>query len=51
LVGGEDLKALGLKPGPKFKQILDSIRDEQLDGVLKIRAHGLLRAQELSKLL
>jgi len=51
LVGGEDLKALGLKPGPKFKQILDLIRDEQLDGVLKIRAHGLLRAQELSKLL
>lgn len=51
LVGGEDLKALGLKPGPKFKQILDLIRDEQLDGVLKIRAHGLLRAEELSKLL
>ncbi len=51
LVGGEDLKVLGLKPGPKFKQILDLIRDEQLDGVLKIRAHGLLRAQELSKLL
>lgn len=51
LVGGEDLKALGLKPGPKFKQILDLIRDEQLDGVLKSRAHGLLRAEELSKLL
>jgi poly(A) polymerase len=51
LVGGEDLKALGLKPGPKFKLILDLIRDEQLDGVLKIRAHGLLRAEELSKLL
>lgn len=51
LVGGEDLKAMGLKPGPKFKQILDLIRDEQLDGVLKLRAHGLLRAQELSKLL
>jgi len=51
LVGGEDLKSLGLKPGPKFKQILDLIRDEQLDGVLKIRAHALLRAEELSKLL
>ena len=51
LVGGEDLKVLGLKPGPKFKQILDLIRDEQLDGVLKIRAHALLRAKELSKLL
>lgn len=51
LVGGEDLKALGLKPGPKFKQILDLIRDEQLDGVLKIRTHALLRAEELSKLL
>ena len=51
LVGGEDLKSLGLKPGPKFKQILDLIRDEQLDGVLKIRAHAMLRAEELSKLL
>ena len=34
-----------------LKLILDLIRDEQLDGVLKIRAHGLLRAEELSKLL
>ena len=51
LVGGEDLKVLGMKPGPKYKQILDLIRDEQLDGVLKIRAHALLRAEELSKLL
>lgn len=51
LVGGEDLKLLGLKPGPKFKQILDLIRDEQLDGILKIRPHALLRAEELAKLL
>jgi tRNA nucleotidyltransferase (CCA-adding enzyme) len=29
---GDDLKAIGLKPGPQFKKILDSLLDARLDG-------------------
>lgn len=32
LVTGNDLIAAGLQPGPRFGEILDSIRDEQLEG-------------------
>lgn len=34
LVTGNDLIALGLKPGPPFKQLLDEARDAQLNGEL-----------------
>jgi tRNA nucleotidyltransferase (CCA-adding enzyme) len=34
-IGGQDLKRLGLKPGPLFKQILDAALDAKLDGRLK----------------
>jgi tRNA nucleotidyltransferase (CCA-adding enzyme) len=36
ITGGE-LKALGFKPGPQFKQILDAVLDGKLDGKLKDR--------------
>ena len=32
LIGGEDLKELGLKPGPIFRKALDTLRDARLDG-------------------
>lgn len=32
---GADLKAMGLKPGPKFKQILDRLLDARLNGEVK----------------
>ena len=32
LITGDDLKQLGLKPGPGFKPLLDAIRDAQLNG-------------------
>ena len=32
LISGDDLKSLGLKPGPEFKTLLDAIRDAQLNG-------------------
>jgi poly(A) polymerase len=32
LVTGNDLIELGLKPGPKFKQLLEEVRDAQLNG-------------------
>jgi tRNA nucleotidyltransferase (CCA-adding enzyme) len=35
---GEDLKRLGLKPGPHFKTILDRLLDQRLDGVVTTRS-------------
>ncbi|MCS7280654.1 MAG: CBS domain-containing protein [Desulfobacterota bacterium] len=34
-ITGVDLKAMGLKPGPIFKEILENIRDLKIDGLLK----------------
>lgn len=34
LVNGQDLIALGFKPGPQFKEILRAVEDEQLEGRL-----------------
>ena len=41
LITGEDLKALGLKPGPRFKEILDAISTRQLEGMLRSRDEAL----------
>jgi poly(A) polymerase len=38
LLTGDDLKALGYKPGPQFKAWLDELRRKQLDGELTSRA-------------
>jgi tRNA nucleotidyltransferase (CCA-adding enzyme) len=35
---GADLKAMGLKPGPRFKQILDRLLDARLNGEVKTEA-------------
>jgi hypothetical protein len=32
LLTGDDLKGLGLVPGPRFKVLLDAVRDAQLEG-------------------
>jgi poly(A) polymerase len=37
LITGDDLVALGMQPGPKFKVLLDSMYDEQLEGRLNSR--------------
>ncbi len=36
-ITGQELKQLGFKPGPQFKQILDAVLDGKLDGRLKDR--------------
>ena len=41
LVRGDDLIALGLKPGPKFGEILDAVETRQLEGILKTREEAL----------
>jgi poly(A) polymerase len=41
LVSGDDLIALGLKPGPIFKQLLQRVREAQLDGLIASREEAL----------
>ena len=41
LITGDDLIALGLAPGPRFKEILSSVEDAQLEGRLKNREEAL----------
>jgi poly(A) polymerase len=47
LLSGDDLKAMGLKPGPHFKRLIDTVRDLQLDGVLNTRAEAEEKVREL----
>ncbi len=41
LVSGEDLIRLGLQPGPRFREILEEIKERQAGGVLTTRAEAL----------
>ena len=41
LVRGDDLIALGLKPGPQFGEILEAVETRQLEGALKNREEAL----------
>ena len=41
LVRGDDLKALGLKPGPRFGEILEAVETRQLEGAFRDRDEAL----------
>lgn len=41
LITGHDLARHGLKPGPKFKVLLDAVREAQLDGAVKTPKEAL----------
>jgi len=41
LVRGDDLIALGMKPGPRFREILDAVETQQLEGELSDRDEAL----------
>ncbi len=47
LITGDDLIALGLKPGPIFSKILDTIKDEQLEQKITTKKEALEKAKEL----
>jgi len=47
LVTGQDLIDLGLKPGPRFREILDEIKERQAEGMLKDRQEALEYIQKL----
>jgi poly(A) polymerase len=41
LVNGDDLIALGWRPGPKFKEVLEAVQTRQLEGTLTKREEAL----------
>ncbi len=47
-VNGDDLKRLGLKPGPHFKKILDRLLDERIDGTIRMPAEEQDLARNLA---
>lgn len=52
LITGDDLQAMGFRPGPLFSQILRSLEDAQLEGQVKTRkeaAQFVLKQFEASK--
>ena len=48
LITGEDLIAMGMQPGPMFKQILTRVEDEQLEGRLTSREEALAMVRRRS---
>ncbi len=41
VITGDDLKALGIPPGPRYKVLLDAVREAQLDGRVNTLEEGL----------
>jgi len=48
LVTGDDLIALGLRPGPAFRAILDAVEEAQLNGRIRTREEALQLARTSS---
>jgi poly(A) polymerase len=46
LVRGDDLIAMGLKPGPIFGEILEAVETRQLEGTLRDREEALAWVRE-----
>ncbi len=46
LLGGDDLKALGFTPGPKFKVILEAVEEAQLNGTVRTKEEALQLAKD-----
>ncbi|MFY9805438.1 MAG: CCA tRNA nucleotidyltransferase [Candidatus Acidiferrales bacterium] len=46
LLTGDDLISLGLKPGPRFKEILETAEDAQLDGIIATHEEALRWAKD-----
>jgi len=52
LLTGDDLLAMGLRPGPQFARILGAIEDAQLEGQIKTREEAkafVLRSVEIKQ--
>jgi poly(A) polymerase len=49
LLTGDDLIALGLSPGPRFREMLDQVRDAQLNGEIHTRDDALDLVRKLGE--
>lgn len=47
LITGDDLKALGLPPGPAYRELLQMLHERQIEGVFSTREAGLALARKL----
>lgn len=47
LIGGQDLIALGMKPNPEFKRLLDIVRNAQLDETINTHAEAIALVRRL----
>jgi poly(A) polymerase len=47
LITGDDLKQLGIPPGPQYKRLLDAVREAQLDNTITTREQALELVQRL----
>ena len=48
LLTGDDLIAMGFKPGPKFKELLEKIEDAQLNGKIDSREAAIKLVGEMN---
>jgi len=48
LITGDDLKKLGIAPGPAYRDLLDAVRDAQLDSKITTRDAALRMARTLN---
>lgn len=48
LITGDDLKQIGILPGPQFKELLDLVRDAQLDGAISTHNQALELARRIT---
>ncbi len=49
LISGDDLRKSGLRPGPRFKAILDAVREAQLNNAISTAEEALQLAAELDR--
>ncbi|MGE3805092.1 MAG: CCA tRNA nucleotidyltransferase [Gemmataceae bacterium] len=47
LITGDDLREMGVPPGPEYKRILDAVREAQLDGTVTTREQALALVRRL----
>ncbi len=47
LLKGKDLKKMGLKPGPVYRQVMETVLDARLDGTLKSKKDEIEFARQL----
>ncbi|MEJ2753701.1 MAG: hypothetical protein P8169_13655, partial [Chloroflexota bacterium] len=46
-ISGNDLKELGLSPGPVYRQIFEALRAARLDGEITTREEEMQRVNEI----